>query len=231
MINKIHAVWLGDKMSPFSLACVDDWIKQGYDVKVWTEKDPEVLSWIDNCEFAKACLSRGLYAFVSDYLRLKVLAEHGGLYLDTDVTIRRDPFGLFHHCDFGVGYEDSENVGTAVIYALPHSSVLKKTIDFYENEILSSPYFMGPKIMTEMINRHKKDSCLEHEVRIFEKDTFYFYNGDGVIPDFPSTSYLVHWFQHSWKNSRKEVYLKSKHLGFWGKLYVYQKYLFRFRMK
>ncbi|MGZ7250258.1 glycosyltransferase, partial [Streptococcus pyogenes] len=106
-------------MSPFSLACIDDWRKQGYDVNVWTEKDSQIISWINNCEFAKACFDRKLYAFVTDYLRLKVLAEYGGLYLDTDVTIRRDPFSLFNQCEFGVGYEDSQNIGTAVIYALP----------------------------------------------------------------------------------------------------------------
>ncbi|OOE88682.1 mannosyltransferase [Salinivibrio sharmensis] len=231
MFTKIHAVWLGNKMSPLALACVDDWRKQGYDVKVWTEKDTEILTWINNCQFAKECFSRGLYAFVSDYLRLKVLAKHGGLYLDTDVTIRRNPFDLFSGYEFGVGYEDNENIGTAVIFALPHSTVLKDAITFYENEVLTSPLFMGPKIMTEIVSRHQYKSGFEHRVKLFDKECFYFYDGDGVLPDFSSKSYLVHWFQHSWKNPKKEVYLKTKHLGFWGKLYVHQKYLFRFKSK
>ena len=37
--------------------------------------------------YARQALESGGYAFVSDYVRLKVLYEYGGIYLDTDVEL------------------------------------------------------------------------------------------------------------------------------------------------
>ena len=31
-----------------------------------------------------------MWAYVADYMRVKTLYEHGGIYLDTDVTIYKD---------------------------------------------------------------------------------------------------------------------------------------------
>ena len=95
MNETIHAIWLGSRMPPLAHACIDDWSKQGYHYRLWTESDQAINEWVDSCAFAKVCYQKKLYAFVSDYLRLKVLQRDGGLYLDTDVTIRKDPFPLF----------------------------------------------------------------------------------------------------------------------------------------
>lgn len=116
-IETIHAIWLGDCLPPLAHVCIDDWKKQGYKYRLWLETDSKIKLWIDGCEFAKKCYDKGLYAFVTDYLRLKILAEEGGLYLDTDVTIDRNPFPLFKSYDFCVGSESEGQVGTAIIYA------------------------------------------------------------------------------------------------------------------
>ncbi|WP_217540398.1 glycosyltransferase family 32 protein [Vibrio metschnikovii] len=227
MNKTIHAIWLGKKMTPLSFACVDDWHKQGYTVRVWTEQDEQIIHWIECCEFAQACFRRGLYAFVTDYLRLKVLQAYGGLYLDTDVTIQKDPFYLFNNCKFSVGYEDNNHLGTAIIYSDSNSIILQALIDFYEIEILSSSLYMGPGIMTEIvIKRHWQE---KEKVCLYSPDYFYAYQGEALSFHKPENSHLIHWFQHSWKNPRKEVYLKSKHLSLMGRFYVWQKSLFRFK--
>lgn len=227
MNKTIHAIWLGKKMTPLSFACVDDWQKQGYSVRLWTEQDTEIIQWIEACEFAKACFQRGLYAFVTDYLRLKILQQHGGLYLDTDVTIQRDPFPLFEKFTFSVGYEDKQYLGTAIIYAEKDSLILNALIGFYESEILRSPLYMGPGIMTEIvINQGWKE---KENVCLYPSDYFYCYQGEAFSFNKPESSHLIHWFQHSWKDPKKEVFLKSKHLGLLGKLYVWQKAFFRFK--
>ncbi|WP_301182226.1 glycosyltransferase [Vibrio sp. PID17_43] len=104
---------------------------------------------MNECEFAKECYDRKLYAFVSDYLRLKVLQHEGGLYLDTDVTIRKKPFHLFEGQQFVIGFASENHVGISTIYSMPDSDVLNDVICFYENEIMQSPLFMGPKIMSK----------------------------------------------------------------------------------
>ncbi|QSP96056.1 hypothetical protein LPB19_06625 [Marinobacter salinisoli] len=225
MNDRIHAVWLGEMMPPLAHACLDDWKKMGFKFRLWTESDTEVLQWIEDCRFAKECYRRGLYAFVSDYLRLKVLEAEGGLYLDTDVTIRQNPFPLFAGAKFAVGYETEEYLGTAAIYSEKDSRILSELIRFYEEGIWKTDLYIGPQVVTYLI-KDQQLSNLENCV-LLPRHCFYPYSQEPLNFECPEESYLVHWFQHSWKKMPGMVFLKSKHLGFWGKLYVWQKYLFR----
>ncbi|RIZ50786.1 glycosyltransferase family 32 protein [Vibrio sp. PID23_8] len=222
VIEKIHAVWLGNRLSALALACIDDWNKQGFEYKVWTEEDSLIKKWINECEFAKECYDRKLYAFVSDYLRLKVLQHEGGLYLDTDVTIRKKPFHLFEGQQFVIGFASENHVGISTIYSMPDSDVLNDVICFYENEIMQSPLFMGPKIMSKFVLEGNYKG-----IKILPIDYFHGYKGKGKEHIPCSDNYVIHWGEFSWKNPKKVSYLKSKHMGFWGKLYTSQKYLFR----
>lgn len=225
MAGKIHAVWLGNKMPPLSHACLDDWTKMGFQYTLWTEADQKIRTWIEACEFAKACYTRGLYAFLSDYLRLKILQEEGGLYLDTDVTIRKDPFPLFEGKKLVLGYETEEYLGTAAIYAEKDSVILAELVRFYEGGIWDSPLYIGPQIITHLIleqGRLENEAC-----DLLPSSFFYPYKQEPMGFQCPEESYLIHWFQHSWKRLPGMAFLKSKHLGVWGKLYVWQKYLLR----
>ncbi len=228
MNKEIHAIWLGDRMPPLAHACIDDWSKQGYDYTLWTESDENVIEWIDSCSFAKACYKRKLYAFVSDYLRLKILQSKGGLYLDTDVTIRRDPFPLFENTRFSVGYENGEFLGTASIYAEKDSAILSTLIDFYEKDIWHTPLYIGPQILTHLVI--DKDLRKVEDCTLYPVEYFYNYQQEPMSFVTSKDSYLVHWFQHSWGHSPGIVFLKSKHLGFLGRFYTWQKYFFRGRL-
>lgn len=228
MVEKIHAVWLGDRMPPLAHACIDDWSKQGYKFRLWTDRDNIVQEWIRSCSFAAACYKRKLFAFVSDYLRLKILEHEGGLYLDTDVTIRKNPFPLFKDVSFSAGYETDQFIGTASIYARKDSLVLQKAIAFYEKDIWRSPLYIGPQILTHLLideGYSDLESCTLYPV-----DYFYNYQQEPMTFEASEDSYLIHWFQHSWKQSNGLLFLKTKHLGFWKSIYVWQKYFFRGRL-
>lgn len=227
MNETIHAIWLGSRMPPLAHACIDDWSKQGYHYRLWTESDQAINEWVDSCAFAKVCYQKKLYAFVSDYLRLKVLQREGGLYLDTDVTIRKDPFPLFSGLQFSVGYENQDFLGTASIYAEKNSRILAALIDFYESAIWESPLYIGPQILTSLL----VDKGLQEleRCKLYPVEYFYGYQQEPMNFVAPDNSYLIHWFQHSWGRAPGLVFLKSKHLGFWGRLYTWQKYFFRGR--
>ena len=222
-IQHIHAVWLGTKISPLALCCLDDWNKQGYAYTLWTESDKVIAKWINECDFAKKCYSRGLFAFVTDYLRLKILSAEGGLYLDTDVTIRKNPFELFQDSEFCAGHENEKQIGNAIIYARPESKILEELILFYEHGIMSSPLYMGPEIITNIL------SITEHNHKIFDREFFYGYSGDGKQLKENADSYLVHWYQHSWKRNNGLAFIKSKHKNIFWLFYEHQKEFFRFR--
>ncbi|WP_415893139.1 glycosyltransferase family 32 protein [Neptuniibacter sp. PT8_73] len=222
MNKSIHAIWLGKTMPPLSHACVNDWKKQGYEVKLWTDASEQVIEWINECEFAKECYKRGLFAFVSDYLRIRILHDFGGLYLDTDVTIVRDPFELFEDCHFCVGLENDSLVGTASIFATKSHKILSHLLHFYQKEIMSSPLYMGPDIMTAVLEPLKEAP----EVKVLDPDYFFSYQGENIEFTHPKNAHLIHWYQHTWK-SHNIPFLKSKHKGLLGKIYEYQKPFFR----
>jgi mannosyltransferase OCH1-like enzyme len=226
----IHAIWLGGTPNSFSNACIDDWEKQGFTYKLWLDDNPVVIDLINGCEFARECYKRELYAFVTDYLRLKILSLEGGLYLDTDVTITKDPFPLFDELSFSAGWESDKFLGNAIIYADKNSKILAKLVHFYENEIMSSSLYMGPKVLSYKLTH---DGFQELEpCRLYEQAYFYAYDGKKLLDINSHTPrYMTHWYQHSWKSNKGIIFLKSKHKGVWGKLYTQQKYLFKIKNK
>ena len=89
MIPKtIHYCWFGGKPIPEEYkAYMDSWRKYlpDYQIVEWNETNFDV-----NCiPFVKEAYEVGKFAYVSDYARLKVLYENGGVYFDTDVEVIR----------------------------------------------------------------------------------------------------------------------------------------------
>lgn len=87
MIPKIiHYCWFGGKPLPeMAEKCIASWRKYnpGYQIKRWDENNFDL-----ECDFFPGeAYQVGRWAFVSDYARLKIIYENGGIYLDTDVEV------------------------------------------------------------------------------------------------------------------------------------------------
>lgn len=102
--KKIHYCWFNDTPIPPSLRmCMDSWKKvlPDYEWKRWSLQDFDVnsLAW------TKEAREAGAWAFVADYVRLHALYTEGGIYMDTDVLVKKsfDPFlsnGFFTAIEF-----------------------------------------------------------------------------------------------------------------------------------
>lgn len=85
----IHYCWFGGKELPdLYKRCIDSWYTYcpNYEIKRWDESNCD----IEENLFAKQAYSVGKFGFVPDYFRLKIIYEHGGIYLDTDVEAIRN---------------------------------------------------------------------------------------------------------------------------------------------
>lgn len=84
MIPKIiHYCWFGgNEMPPLVQKCINSWKEHlpDYEFKLWNEETFN----INSSEWCKGAYENKKYAFVADYVRLIVLYENGGIYLDTD---------------------------------------------------------------------------------------------------------------------------------------------------
>lgn len=108
----IHYCWFGGKdMTDLHKRCVESWRKYcpDYEIKEWNETNCD----ISEVDYARQAYEAGKYAFVSDYFRLKILFEHGGIYLDTDVELLRNLDELLYQPAF-VGVEKWGTIATGL---------------------------------------------------------------------------------------------------------------------
>ena len=87
MIPKvIHYCWFGQNpKSDIIQKCIESWKAycSDYEIIEWNETNFDV-----NCNaYAKAAYEDKKWAFVSDYARLYIIYNEGGVYLDTDVLL------------------------------------------------------------------------------------------------------------------------------------------------
>jgi hypothetical protein len=89
MIPKtIHYCWLSGEAMPNSLRrCMETWkrVLPDYQIIKWDTSNFEVNSSL----FVSEAIQAKKWAFASDYIRLYALYTEGGIYLDTDVFIRK----------------------------------------------------------------------------------------------------------------------------------------------
>ena len=88
MIPKIiHYCWFGGNPLPdLALRCLKSWKKYcpDYEIIEWTEHNFDIDA---SPLYVRQAYEAKKWAFVSDYARLKILYEYGGVYLDTDVEV------------------------------------------------------------------------------------------------------------------------------------------------
>ncbi len=135
----IHYCWFGGKPIPAEYKrYMESWRKYmpDYDIVEWNEQNYDV-----NCiPFSAEAYEMGKFAYVSDYARLRILYEHGGIYLDTDVELLKPLDSLLERGGF-MGFEKNSNApsGTMLNVALglgfavpPQHPFIREIMDFYE---------------------------------------------------------------------------------------------------
>lgn len=132
MIPKIiHYCWFGRNPKPKDVyGYIETWKKHNpdYEIKEWNEDNFD----IHCCKYVWEAYNVQKYAFVSDYARLYALYTEGGIYLDTDVEVRKSFDSLLENQSF-VGWEDNF-LGTGVLAACKKQKWVKDILDTYNGE-------------------------------------------------------------------------------------------------
>ena len=138
MIPKIiHYCWFGGDPIPNELKkYMRSWKKYcpDYHIKKWDESNFDVNSH----PFVSVAYKAKAWAFVSDYVRLNVIYNYGGIYLDTDIEIIKKIDFLLAH-DFFIGIQqkgkcDQAYATTGLGFgAVKHHEVVKKMMAEYDD--------------------------------------------------------------------------------------------------
>lgn len=115
MDKVLHYIWFGrGEMSPLVQKCMESWRMHcpDYELVRWDEDGFDVTSH----PYVEQAYAVRKFAFVSDYVRLWVLVNHGGIYLDTDVELLKPLDDLLVLPAFS-GFERPNVVPTAIMGA------------------------------------------------------------------------------------------------------------------
>ena len=136
MIPKvIHYCWFGGNPLPdLALRCIESWKRYNPDYEIirWDEDNYDI-----NADYYTAEAYRAKkWAFLSDYARLKIVYENGGIYLDTDVEVVK-PFDelLENKCFLGADTDGCINTGLG-FGAEKGNIVVKNLLDVYRGKHL-----------------------------------------------------------------------------------------------
>lgn len=108
--KRIHYCWFGRGEKPkLAQKCIARWKKHcpDYEIIEWNEDNFDISSH----PYARFCYEQKKWAFLSDYIRLVVVEQYGGIYFDTDVELLKNLDGLLHHEAF-YGFENNSHVNT-----------------------------------------------------------------------------------------------------------------------
>ena len=115
--QKIQCCWLGSRpLGKLEQSCVASWSRAcpDYEIVFWNETN----SPVNDNDYVKEAYRMKKWAFVSDYVRLRILSEYGGVYLDTDVELLKPLDRFINQAGF-IGFESRQNVATCVMGCVP----------------------------------------------------------------------------------------------------------------
>lgn len=207
----IHYCWFGSKRKPKLVReCIKSWEKYlpEYEIIEWNEKNADL-----SHPFVKEAYRLEKWAFVSDYIRLKVLYEYGGIYLDTDMMLLKslDDF-LSNECFFGA--EQYDIISCGVIGAKKQNNFIKKCLigydDFFYGKLIDWNDFVITLKITDIFKKQYNfyddfDKLIElNDITVYPINFFYPFplvNKDDILnykKYIQEESYAVHLWIGSW---------------------------------
>ena len=209
MIPKIiHYCWFGGAPLPKTAKrYIKNWKKycKGYKIIEWNEKNYDLTS---APLYVRQAYKAKKWAFVTDYVRLQVVYEHGGIYLDTDVQLIKPPDSLLDHTAF-FGFEDGHYVNTGLGFgavkgcAILHEMMLDYADIPFIKDDGSFDTVTCPIRNTQILLRHglKQDDSsqtLDEDILILPSTYLCPYNAHMQLTGDLNKAYSIHWFSASW---------------------------------
>lgn len=229
--KKIHYCWFGNgKKNELVKKCIASWKKYCPDCEIieWNETNYDISKNL----YMKQAYDSKRWGFVSDYVRLDILYEHGGIYFDTDVEVVRSLDELFEGQGF-FGFEkpviEKENsyyVNTGQGFgAEPFNEVILNMRNFYDNiffcdsegneNLTTCPYYNT--IVLEKFGLQKDNSMqIIRKMVVYPDEFFCPFNWKIKKMIITENTFAVHHFNASWlseeemrrrKRERKKDYL------------------------
>lgn len=210
--KKIHYCWFGGNPLPeLAKKCIESWKKYcpDYEIIEWNENNYDVTK----CLYMKEAYEAKKWAFVSDYARLDIVYDQGGIYLDIDVELIKKIDDLLIHDAF-FAMEQIALINTGLIFgANKRNNNVKLLMDEYDNihfRISDNVYDMLP---CPQRNTHpffdkgfekKNEIQIINNAIIYPPEYFCPINNETRECTITSNTYSVHHFGALWISEDEE---------------------------
>ena len=127
----IHYVWVGGNLKSKDIQrCMKTWKKhlKDYEIIEWNERNFD----INQNQYCKEAYEAKKWAFVTDYVRLKVLYDYGGIYMDSDVEVCKS-LDDFRQYNWFSGFESINKIPTGTMGSCWNGEVIKLLLDDYND--------------------------------------------------------------------------------------------------
>ncbi|WP_365984332.1 glycosyltransferase [uncultured Chryseobacterium sp.] len=197
--KKIHYCWFGGHPKhELAEHCIASWkkIHPDYELVEWNESNAP----LEDNNYVKEAFEQKKWAFVSDYVRSKVMYEHGGIYMDTDMELKL-PLDEFLNEKAICGFEVKGVPYSAFWMAEPKHKLAEDFVAYYDRQE-GFVERINTDIFSEMLEKEYgadrySDTIqkLKHDVTLYPSVYF--------SQDLPS-NYVSHHFNGSWFGGDEE---------------------------
>ncbi len=213
--KKVHYCWFGrGELPALAQKCIASWKKYcpDYEVIQWNEDNFD----LNYNGYMRYCYDNKKWAFLSDFVRLVVVAEQGGIYFDTDVELLKKPDELLQYGAF-YGFENNQNIATGLGFGSEanHPTILAMRQAYEEiqpDEQGNYPMIVCPALNTKALLPFglKLDGSRQNVggAEIFPWDYFNPYDDPTGRLNKTDNTISVHWYSKSWMS--RGIILRSK---------------------
>lgn len=212
--KKIHYCWFGGNPKPkLAEKCIASWKKycSGWEIIEWNEENVD----LDACpQYVRDAYSAKKYAYVSDYIRLKVLHAHGGFYMDTDVELLKS-LEFLRQDKAVIGFENDSFVNSGQLLASEAGHpVLAEMMERYDHVSFhkadGSMFLLGcPHVNTDALCAHglvkNGREQIVGDVHVYPADWFNPLDSATGIINKTKNTVSIHWYSMSWISPAKRL--------------------------
>lgn len=226
--KKIYYVWgAGEAKSRLANICIENWrmMLPDYEIIEINETTKELFDFeyeYNNNLWFKTVYDLKMWAYVSDYMRVKTIHAHGGIYFDTDITVYKN-FDKFLDNRMFIGNCLNNIPEMAMFGAVAGHEILKDMIDFYSDGIWKSKDYIITQIFTNiargkyggkyMVEPDLNKIVKSPHVTIYPPEYFnpHHYSIEFDHKCITQNTHSVHWMGSSWHSKKNLFFLSSKH--------------------
>ena len=202
----IHYCWFGKEMPERLKKNIETWKKffPEYEIRLWGEHNFNLL---DN-KYCKKSYDFKKFAYVSDYARLKILYDHGGVYLDTDMNAKSSFGQCLESSDMTIGFEHQKLIATGFISVIPKHPLIKQLLDIYElfNSVDYDdvPFFINNELFTFLLCSeyglilNNKYQEISSGIKVYPMEYF-------SLQEPTNNTVVLHLHEVSWKKTSLDI--------------------------